>query len=241
MKRMINNAENLEHIYFIISDIDFFDSQEYTLNDKNGEPYRLAEHIRYCADYSMPCIIFSSDYLQGGWLLVSFPTIDHAKGIYKARFTKSDTNEHSMCTVNVNFKTSTLTTTSTAEELLSSDNVKTLFGDQSIIGEGNIDLYRHELNFRGNNNTSTITLVYYSSNKLPVDSAQDLTTITKAVNKTFIACTGFNDKDQTLLRGNGICFENNVWKFGYCYYDQGIKQFNGLFNLESFYDNVSTI
>lgn len=35
--------------------------------------------------------------------------------------------------------------TYTNEEIMSTDNVKTLFGNQSIIGTGNIDLYRHYL------------------------------------------------------------------------------------------------
>lgn len=234
MKRMINNAENLEHIYFIISDIDFFDSQEYTLNDKNGEPYKLAEHIRYCADYSMPCIIFSSDYLQGGWLLVSFPTIDHAKGIYEARFTKSDTNEHSMCTVNVNFKTSKLTTISTAEEFLSADNVKTLFGSQSIIGTGNIDLYRHQLTLNYDGEYETLSLIVYSSSNLNVDSLQDLTTLLKPNSNTlYFGNTTTSVTPYTFQ----IIYDNNVWKTGPISEDVG-KPNN---NITSVSDIVTTI
>ena len=232
MKRMITNAETLEHLIFKANDIEFNNGNVYTLSE-SSEAKQLVEHIKYCYDNQVPLIIYeySNDKI---FIATNF---DSDTKVYLS-YLNSNTNTISSLEYDGQ---DTLSMSVEDETFISEDNVKTLFGDQSIIGTGNIDLYRHELNFRGNNNASTITLTYYSSNKLPVNSAQDLTTITKAVNKTFIACTGFNDQDQILLGGNGICFENNVWKFGYCYYDQGVKQFNGLFNLENFYDNVSTI
>lgn len=232
MKRMITNAETLEHLIFKANDIEFGDSNVYKLSELL-EAKSLVKYIKYCYDNNMPLIIYeyandrvfiATNFGSDTEVYLSYLN-DSINSILSLTYDGQDT-----LSVSVEDKA-----------FISEDNVKTLFGDQSIIGTGNIDLYKHELNFRGNNNTSTITLTYYSSNKLPVDSAQDLTTITKAVNKTFLACTGFNDQDQTLLGGNGICFENNVWKFGYCYYDQGAAQFNGLFDLEEFHDNVSTI
>ena len=44
-----------------------------------------------------------------------------------------------------NYDTDILTIEWSEEEIMSTDNVKTLFGNQSIIGTGNIDLYRHYL------------------------------------------------------------------------------------------------
>ena len=57
-------------------------------------------------------------------------------------------------------------------------NVKTLFGNQSIYGSGNIDLYKHNLHIVGT--TSETTDIYCqitSSNNLNIDSLTDLQTI----------------------------------------------------------------
>lgn len=64
--------------------------------------------------------------------------------------------------------------TYTNEEIMSTDNVKTLFGNQSIIGTGNIDLYRHDITIM-----STLSITVYSSSNLKIDSVQDLTTVLK--------------------------------------------------------------
>lgn len=52
---------------------------------------------------------------------------------------------------------------------------KTFFGDMTLYGDGNIDLYRHFITLN-----DTIYLEYLSSNNLTADSLQDLTTVTKA-------------------------------------------------------------
>lgn len=83
----------------------------------------------------------------------------------------------------------------TNEQYLASDNIKTLFGNKSIYGAGNIDLYRHNLVING-----TIRKEYISSNNLVADSIQDLTTLTKAVNGTTIII----DKDTTMVYSGGV-------------------------------------
>lgn len=62
---------------------------------------------------------------------------------------------------------------------LNSDNVKTLFGNQSIMGSGNIDLYQHNISFVSSvDGTYTIIhLVIISSKNLQVDSLTDLKTL----------------------------------------------------------------
>lgn len=233
MKRMTLNAAELDK-YIILTGYFHFQTEvlEKVLEDElYGKLYR---ELQFCAENTTSKGVLITDTYSNALYI---GTIFDDNSMQLINFYN---NQADIIDINIALDNQ-LNITKETETFISEDNVKTLFGNQSIIGTGNIDLYRHELIFRGNNNTSTITLTYYSSNKLPVDSAQDLTTITKAVNKTFIACTGFNDQDQILLGGNGICFENNVWKFGYCYYDQGTAQFNGLFNLEEFHDNVTSI
>lgn len=178
MKRMINNAENLEHLIFIIENIDFFSDDEYTLDDKNGEPYRLAEHIRYCADYSMPCIIFSSDYDQGGWLLVGFPSVNHAQGIFEAKFTKSDENEHHMCTVRVDFKHSTLTTISTTDTFLTAADAP--------------KMYRHNIVIRFGTDNKEVNYVVYSFNNTVITDYDKFNAVAKPISNFNYTATYVN-------------------------------------------------
>lgn len=52
---------------------------------------------------------------------------------------------------------------------------KTLFGNQNIIGKGNIDLFKH--NIKGTSGNSTFYLRIYSSNNLKANSLTDLKTL----------------------------------------------------------------
>lgn len=52
---------------------------------------------------------------------------------------------------------------------------KTLFGNHSIIGKGNIDLFKHSI--KGTAGNSTFYLRYYSSNNLKANSLTDLKTL----------------------------------------------------------------
>lgn len=66
--------------------------------------------------------------------------------------------------------------------------LKTLFGNQSIYGSGNIDLFQHDIVMTKSNGKAFLTL--YSSVNTPVDSLNDLKAITK--NDTFtMSCTGY--------------------------------------------------
>lgn len=67
--------------------------------------------------------------------------------------------------------------------ILGSGNVKTLFGDQSLVGSGNIDLYRHVIKGQALNGGSwgggavIFILTVISSKNLKVDSLTDLKTL----------------------------------------------------------------
>ena len=87
----------------------------------------------------------------------------------------------------------------TNESFVTTDNVKTLFGNKSIIGQGNIDIYNHFLTLTSANVTYYIN--YQSSNNLVVDSLQDLTALTKATSGTKVG-----------LGTTYMIFSSNVWK-----------------------------
>lgn len=64
-------------------------------------------------------------------------------------------------------------------DLLSSANVKTLFGNKSIVGTGNIDLYLHNICFTSTDQDKLVKIRFIvpSSNNLKVDSLTDLKTL----------------------------------------------------------------
>lgn len=75
-------------------------------------------------------------------------------------------------------------------------NFKTIFGNQSLVGTGNIELYRHTISIDVLNKldpVATIYITYISSSNLIVGSLTDLKTLIKElnVNNKHIGCTGF--------------------------------------------------
>ena len=117
----------------------------------------------------------------------------------------------------------TLSITNTIEDILVADNVKTLFGNQYIIGQGNIDLYRHDLIIYHKRTSYDdyeykVHITYYSSNSLKVDSVQDLTTLTKAINGTKLFgpvvvnnTTGDEDYDTISQSYIGLGYDGSIW------------------------------
>lgn len=72
-------------------------------------------------------------------------------------------------------------------------NLKTLFGNQSVFGSGNIDLYRHNIHIEGETTDSEVwcNMIIISSKNTVVDSLTDLYTL----------CNGMGD----LLPISGVC------------------------------------
>ena len=61
------------------------------------------------------------------------------------------------------------------DECVTKGSLKTLFGNKSLVGEGNINLYKHSI--KGKSGNSTFYLRLYSSNNLKVNSLTDLKTL----------------------------------------------------------------
>lgn len=102
------------------------------------------------------------------------------------------------------------------DEIISGQNnpvkFKTIFGNQSLYGNGNIDLYRHQLSFDVENGHYNVCAIIYSSNPLKIDSLQDLTTVTKASAGYGFLTIGNNETGST--NPNCIVFNGTVWKAG---------------------------
>lgn len=67
----------------------------------------------------------------------------------------------------------------TTYTLLTGANVKTLFGNQSIVGSGNIDLYQHNICYTSTDSDKVVKIrfIVISSKNLVVDSLTDLKTL----------------------------------------------------------------
>lgn len=88
-------------------------------------------------------------------------------------------------------------------QLLASNYVKTLFGNQSIVGPGNIDLYQHHILCSTPNEGIKVLITVISSKNLIVDSLTDLKTL---LGNTFeCPCTGYARAQRQSL---AICNEN---------------------------------
>lgn len=76
----------------------------------------------------------------------------------------------------ITFKFTYTGTESKLSEFLKKTGVKTLFGNQSIVGSGNIDLYRHVIHIRCYNNTGKIDgyVMLISSKDVKIDSLTKL-------------------------------------------------------------------
>lgn len=154
---------------FILHDIDPYEDSELQF-DKVPEAKKLIDTIKYCYNNQIPLIIY--DYANDKvWVSAVFD---------------GDNTLNCTCNFNNQFETMVLTwndksisISMVSEEMLSADNVKTLFGTQSIVGSGNIDLFRHQLILTNTNDVS-VSYIIESSNNLPIDSPQDFVTVTKA-------------------------------------------------------------
>ena len=88
--------------------------------------------------------------------------------------------------------------------ILRADNVKTLFGNQSIYGSGNIDLYRHQISIStvyvtANKPQCDIYIDWISSKNIAIDSLTDLFTY---LNGHILPVGGTIDS-----KGEGLVFE----------------------------------
>lgn len=98
--------------------------------------------------------------------------------------------------------------------LVVQEQLKTLFGNQSIVGSGNIDLYRHNITISVLNSAQPLAWVYItyiSSSNLKVDSLTDLKTLIKELEtNSKVSCTGYLIDSHEIIVS--IYNENNIVK-----------------------------
>lgn len=199
MKRQVDNSEKLEKFIkgqIALYDVDFASSDSYNF-ETTPEAKELAETIKYCYNNQIPLIIYNynNDTINISYLF------DDDSNVHLIRVSPNTALD-----IFIQSYEDRIEITITAKQLLSSDNMKSVF-NQSITGTGNIDLYMHYL--KVDDGHTTWFFQFISSNKLVVDSLQDLNTLIKPTNNSnlFITCVD----DETNANGL-LTYSTNVWK-----------------------------
>lgn len=118
-------------------------------------------------------------------------SIELMKGFVTMAQLKADANGGSLNFLSTTLKTNTngylveKIGSNIENVILNQGNVKTLFGNQSIYGSGNIDIYKHNISLTNTSNKN-MSFQLISSNNLVVDSLTDLKTLTNE-KETFAA------------------------------------------------------
>lgn len=192
------DAKNLQKFIqgqLIVHDVNFDVSSGQDVKiykfDTVPEAKGIAETAKYCYDNGIPLIIY--DYASNEtWISTQCAS--------ETEVNISRTIDNQILTAFIDIYDDRIEVSAFSHEMLSIDNVKTLFGTESIIGTGNIDLFNHFLTVTASDG-SKLYINYPSSNNLECDSLQDLTKMTKAINGTKI---GFGS---TYINYNG-----SIWQ-----------------------------
>lgn len=198
------DERELEKFKFISAEFDF--NYETIENASKNYPYNLlVNEIKKIKNITRPCLIY--DITQNR-TFVGYITS------YSINLTTQYSNKILEVSMTYDESPDQLNIFTAEEEVISADNVKTFFGNQSIIGPGNIDLYRHEIIVNG-----LYHGIIYSSNNLKIDSLQDLTTVVKPYNNMIIPIvdaeiTGSAPDDTFINIFGALIYNNNIWKAG---------------------------
>lgn len=168
----------------VVNDVNFEVTPGQDINVYNfntvPEAKTIAETVKYCYENDIPLIIY--DTKGGIWVSTAFASNTEC---YISR-----TINNEIMTAFIDTYDDYIEINPVHEKMLSSDNVKTLFG-QTITGTGDINLYRHEI-ITSTGRTSydeteyKVYLTYYSSNNLEANTPEKLTTLTKANTTTIL-------------------------------------------------------
>lgn len=167
MRRMPFNAEELEKIRYIEDSYDF-NSEQLQNASKDPKYAKLITLMKEAPKEWWGSVLINDLTNQSLYIGVYNNTDIQLYGIFSAE------TEY----ININYDKSTddMEINDTIESLITEDNVKTLFG-QTIIGTGDIKLYRHDLTFTEGINGEKYVGVVYSSKDLVVNTFAKLATL----------------------------------------------------------------
>lgn len=201
------DARELEKFIFISAEFNFQNEETIQNASQDKLYFKIVNEIIKCSKNvkSEPLIIFDED---NGSIYVGYVNDDST-----AYATYTASNSNYILEFEYHGDTDVLNIHLHDEIYVTADNIKTLFG-QDITGTGNITIYRHQIYLTSN--TTVVTIEILSSNNLKVDSAQDLTTLTKAY-----AGMEFTGLDSNTNKTYVVSYNGTLWRMynGSAYYN----------------------
>lgn len=196
------DARELEKYVFISGKFNFTDETlEHVLED---ELYgKIATEILECSKKGNRKGVIIED-TEGGGCYVGEILDDGTATLIQTNIASANSVDLQLDTSDEN--NVKLIVTTAYEQILTGDNVKTLFGNQSLIGTGNIDLYVHHLLINSN-----CFFTIYSSNNLKVDTPEKLTTLLKDKN-TSIYYFGYQQTQYINIAAISFNAATNLWQ-----------------------------
>ena len=212
MRRMPLNASELEKFLFLSENFNFQNEEKIVNASQDKLYFKIVNEIIKNSKNSTftPLIIFDK---YNGNIYIGYVNDDSSA---YAAYVASNTN--SILEFEYHGDTDVLNIYLHDEVYVTEDYTKTIFG-QDIVGVGNIKLYCHSIFFRGEvssgSSYSGICQVI-SAKDTKVDSVQDLTLITNAINGTFIPCTIMEEGQTFSLfsRANALLYNGSIWQCG---------------------------
>lgn len=167
--------------------------------DTVPEAKEIAKTAKYCYDNGIPLIIYDAGSNET-WISTQCAS--------ETECNISRTIDNQILTAFIDMYDDRIEVSAFSHEMLSANDVKTLFGNQSIIGTGNIDLFRHTMTLTTELND--YQLEYISSNNLVVNSLQDLTTLLKPkANQSYF---GFVVNSENSTDVGKIVYNGSIWQ-----------------------------
>ena len=206
------DVRELEKYLFLSAEFDF--NYETIENASKNYPYNLlVNEIKNIKNITRPCLIYDITQKRTFVGHITNDTIElttqYSNKILQISMTYDDSSDM-------------LRIFTAEEEILSPNNVKTIFG-QHINGHGNIDLYRHDLVIKHDRTSYDDTqydlyLTYYSKVNLQVNTPDKLEKLTHALNGTRLrgtvllkTVTGSDEYDKISTDYIGVVYNGSVW------------------------------
>lgn len=181
MKKMTDKSPIIINNELLFEQYDYFNTTK-TYNKITGEMKKFNDDLYHAFVNKIPVILYIED---NNYICMSSEVgeLDEKSHSMYARFNKVSGDHVYIIGVYIQ-KNGTVDIQNETEIILTADNIKTLFGNQSIAGAGNIDLYRHDVLYNAQTSDGTALkgsnlFEIISSNNLRIDSLQDLTTVLK--------------------------------------------------------------
>ena len=208
MRRMPLNSGELEKIKVVeVKNYSLVMNETYQKVSSINEFKDLINILKNIKDYSnqFPLLLanINLDDSESYTYLCVIPYDEQSEFRHVIHYIDTFPSSHVYYTLTYDEEEDTITISVKEKSFLTEDNTKNIFGI-SIVGTGDINLYRHELFI------NSATFIIYSPNKLSINSPQDLTSVVKPDNfSIFMGAIYSSDLPPLTVV---LYYDNGIWK-----------------------------